>query len=68
MFRSHPNLVLQQTELDVDDDDDDDVNVHDDCDARMLYSQVNLFFKASSSVQFSHKLMKIKCNQLMQKE
>ena len=63
MFRSHPNLVLQQTELDV--DDDDDVNVHD---ARMLYSQVNLFFKASSSVQFSHKLMKIKCNQLMQKE
>ena len=66
MFRSHPNLVLQQTELDV--DDDDDVNVHDDCDARMLYSQVNLFFKASSSVQFSHKLMKIKCNQLMQKE
>ena len=65
MFRSHPNLVLQQTELDVD---DDDVNVHDDCDARMLYSQVDLFFKASSSVQFSHKLMKIKCNQLMQKE
>ena len=54
MFRSHPNLVLQQTELDVDDyddDDDDDVNVHDDCDARMLYSQVNLFSK--HQVQFS---------------
>ena len=50
MFRSHPNLVLQQTELDVDDD-DDDVNVHDDCDARMLYSQVNLFSK--HQVQFS---------------